>query len=355
MGSSSLYQYGPAAPGGIRLAMGGPGADSVTAMGFAAGIRGAHLYVAGGNGPRVYGVFTIGTLPPALVLPLPAVFVLRYRPAAALACHDLLRRTTSQEPWAFTGTRRSADGLALRLPVVQPHCEIQLIAAPPSYLYVTGDTLLCPGGKAALRAVAPVGARLRWNTGDTTATIMATSPGRYTVTSAPTASCPARQSSIEVQAELPAAPFTLGPDTTLCEGTSLLLAGPAHAGLRYAWADGPTTRTRTVDAAGTYTLRVQARCGPPQSAQIRVMQRECFRVPTVITPNGDGRNDRFVIQEALPSTWQLTLHNRWGRVVLQTTSYRHDWGADAAPGLYYVLLRNPGTGYTYKGWLEVLR
>ena len=49
------------------------------------------------------------------------------------------------------------------------------------------------------------------------------------------------------------------------------------------------------------------------------------------------------------------MFNRWGRSVFQTANYHNDWGADAAPGLYYVLLRRPATGYQYKGWVEVLR
>ena len=132
------------------------------------------------------------------------------------------------------------------------------------------------------------------------------------------------------------------------------MAGPAGAGLRYDWDDGLTQRTRTVGQPGIYALTVRGDCGPSQQARRRVAVRDCFIVPTVITPNGDGRNDRFMIQEATPSRWQLTLTNRWGVPVLATDRYRHDWGTGAAPGIYQVLLRRPADGYTYRGWLEVL-
>ena len=53
--------------------------------------------------------------------------------------------------------------------------------------------------------------------------------------------------------------------------------------------------------------------------------------------------------------WSLDIYNRWGRAELRTDSYHNDWGATAAAGLYYVLLRRPSTGYSYKGWVEVVR
>ena len=77
----------------------------------------------------------------------------------------------------------------------------------------------------------------------------------------------------------------------------------------------------------------------------------------VITPNGDGLNDVFVIDniKLYPgSTFEV--YSRWGRQIFQTTNYQNDWGMDAsiAPGVYYYLLTVPG-GTTTKGWVEVVK
>lgn len=49
------------------------------------------------------------------------------------------------------------------------------------------------------------------------------------------------------------------------------------------------------------------------------------------------------------------MYDRWGRTVLHTDSYRNDWGTDATPGIYYVLLQRASTGDRHKGWVEVVR
>jgi gliding motility-associated-like protein len=75
----------------------------------------------------------------------------------------------------------------------------------------------------------------------------------------------------------------------------------------------------------------------------------------VFTPNGDRFNNVFAIAGLQGESWALSVYNRWGKKVYATTSYRNDWGADSAPGVYYYLLNNPVTKQSYKGWVEVIR
>lgn len=59
--------------------------------------------------------------------------------------------------------------------------------------------------------------------------------------------------------------------------------------------------------------------------------------PNVITPNGDGFNDSFIIDNI--DTWDkhsLLIYNRWGKVVFESTGYQNNWGSDdVAAGTYY--------------------
>ena len=64
----------------------------------------------------------------------------------------------------------------------------------------------------------------------------------------------------------------------------------------------------------------------------------------LITPNGDGLNDEFVIEGVeLYENSRLIIYNRWGRTVLETVGYQNDWqgtenGKDLSSGVYYYVL-----------------
>ena len=107
-----------------------------------------------------------------------------------------------------------------------------------------------------------------------------------------------------------------------------------------------------MQAAGLYSLQVTTRC-EAHTISRRVDYASCLLIPNVITPNGDGRNDCFVVQGLTHGPWALALYNRWGHEVYTTAAYEHDWGAEASAGVYYYLLWQGST--RYKGTLEVFR
>jgi gliding motility-associated-like protein len=79
-------------------------------------------------------------------------------------------------------------------------------------------------------------------------------------------------------------------------------------------------------------------------------------VPNIITPNGDGQNDRLIIGGLATKDWALVIYNRWGQEVYRSLAYAQDWSAAALPGgIYYYRLWQPASGRAYTGWLEVVR
>lgn len=73
---------------------------------------------------------------------------------------------------------------------------------------------------------------------------------------------------------------------------------------------------------------------------IVVEPRELF-IPNVITPNGDGKNDLFVIvgRENYDRI-ELTVINRWGNEVYRNADYKDEWnGASLNEGTYYPIIR----------------
>ncbi|MBR9999386.1 MAG: gliding motility-associated C-terminal domain-containing protein [Cyclobacteriaceae bacterium] len=84
----------------------------------------------------------------------------------------------------------------------------------------------------------------------------------------------------------------------------------------------------------------------------------------IITPNGDGRNDAFIIEniEHYPHA-RLTIFNRWGKRILETTGYQNNWGGLASGELlpnstyFYMLeLNEPRAEKPYlNGTVSVLK
>lgn len=76
-----------------------------------------------------------------------------------------------------------------------------------------------------------------------------------------------------------------------------------------------------------------------------------IEIPNIITPNGDGLNDYFVIKgiEHLDKN-RLTIKDRQGKVVYSVSSYQNKWGDDVIPGIYYYVFE-----YTINGVDEYRR
>ena len=69
---------------------------------------------------------------------------------------------------------------------------------------------------------------------------------------------------------------------------------------------------------------------------VRVIVDE-IKIPNIITPNGDGVNDYFVIENIeRVETSTLRIYNRWGKLIFQASPYTNNWnGNGAADGVYY--------------------
>ena len=82
-------------------------------------------------------------------------------------------------------------------------------------------------------------------------------------------------------------------------------------------------------------------------------------LPNIITPNGDGINDYFIIDDAYSQhANQLLIFNRWGNQIFAASPYRNEWnGQGISDGVYFYLyypegLKNPSN---YKqGFLHIL-
>lgn len=116
------------------------------------------------------------------------------------------------------------------------------------------DRVTCAGDTLVLNENNTIGAQsFQWSTNQTTPSVQITRPGRYWVEADYGNNCILRDSIIIINPQDFVIP--LGPDTTICSGTSFSLDGTIDLlGVTYTWEDGSTSPQRTIDAGGTYTL-----------------------------------------------------------------------------------------------------
>ncbi|WP_207510395.1 Ig-like domain-containing protein [Longitalea luteola] len=127
---------------------------------------------------------------------------------------------------------------------------------------------------------------------------------------------------------------------------------------------GQQTATAEVRPQANTTYRVTATSveGCSNSAGFNLSVIEDFKVDAtnVLTPNGDGRNDRWVIRniDSYPDN-ELKIFDRAGRLVYSQRNYNNTWdgkvnGHPLAEGTYYYFLSISGGAKTAKGYITII-
>lgn len=80
-------------------------------------------------------------------------------------------------------------------------------------------------------------------------------------------------------------------------------------------------------------------------------------VPNVFSPNGDGKNDFFVIPfiDGYPEN-SVVVYSRWGKVVYEGTNYKSNWDGDNVPsGTYFYVVSAPTLSEPLKGTVTIFK
>ncbi|GAB3886471.1 T9SS type B sorting domain-containing protein [Spirosoma agri] len=129
----------------------------------------------------------------------------------------------------------------------------------------------------------------------------------------------------------PDAPFSIGDDLALCEGTSQVLRAPEPlpAGTTIQWSDQSTNRQLTVDAPGNYWLETNLN-GCTYRDTINVAIQNChledIYVPDAFSPNSDTVNDKLVVMHPGTFTaYSFRVYDRWGSVLFVSKQADTHW------------------------------
>ena len=78
-------------------------------------------------------------------------------------------------------------------------------------------------------------------------------------------------------------------------------------------------------------------------------------IPNLITPNGDEKNDTFIVKNLFPES-KIQIFNRWGDRIFKATNYANDWDAPGlGEGVYFYEIESGGNCGLFRGWVEVVR
>lgn len=172
--------------------------------------------------------------------------------------------------------------------------------------------------------------------------------------------CPADSSNIITVTVVNPDPVSAGTDQQVVNHQTVTLNGTGTGTITWSPSDGmddPTSLTPTVTPDGTtdYIIYQTDANGCLNSDTVTISVY--FPIPSGITPNNDGVNDYFEIDnvENLPGN-SLVVYNRQGNIVYKASPYENKWngksanGKDLPDGIYYYIFdwgdgNEPQNGY----------
>jgi gliding motility-associated-like protein len=226
--------------------------------------------------------------------------------------------------------------------------SVQVKFLPPSVPYNLKDTVLCL--YQTLHLSLPAESQYTWEDGTNGNEKLISDAGKYKVQIK--SRCESHQSNFKVSF-MPKLNLNLTSDTLLCEKQTLTL-DVSIPGAKYSWQDSITSPSYTIIEKGIYWVKVYNRCESLlDTIRVKYDTDISVFIPNVITPNGDGINDYFELDEKLKPA-KVEILNRWGNGIYSSRPYQNDWqGEGSEPGIYFYLVSDRCS--VRKGWIHVMK
>jgi len=204
-----------------------------------------------------------------------------------------------------------------------------------------------------------------WSNSATTPDITALPAGTYVLTVTDNHNCLTVDSVTISQPDSIAIVYSTTPVTCRDQhdGTISAYATGGNGNYDYLWNTGDVSASLDELLAGTYSLTVTDMMGCTGHADIEValIEIDCINIPTSFTPNGDGVNDDWVINNSeLYSEASYQIFNRWGQEVYTVngtwTPWDGTWNGNPIPAeTYYYFIRLTPDSQTLQGTITIVR
>ncbi len=242
-------------------------------------------------------------------------------------------------------------------------------ALPPSTITASGPLGFCAGDTLTLSA-AVGGYDYLWSTADTVSSISVTTAGTFVLTITDTLTGCMNMDSVTTSV-YPSPSVSAGPDLELSIGSTVNLEGSGSGVITWFWF--PNTGLSNSSIADPiaapvvttmYTLTgTDANgCSDVDTMTITVIFDYNVTISNLMTPNDDGFNDRWIVQnlENYPDT-KVIVVNREGQVVFSSDAYDNNWdgtstsGKKLPDGTYYYVIQFANDEKIFKGPITILK
>jgi len=251
------------------------------------------------------------------------------------------------------------------------------ITEPDSLLTSTqlNDPVSCNGVSDAVAEVLPLGGTApysySWSSGGNNATETGLGIGTYSISVTDVNGCTSINSIAVEQPDALTLQLTDIINASFfgfTDGEATVEAGGGTEPYQYNWSSGGASVIETDLGAGTYTVTVTDDRGCTIDDNVTITQPEIFiKVPSMFTPDGDGKNDFFVVEglDIYPNA-SVVIFNSGGNVLYESSNaVANPWdgtykGTDVPVSSYYYIIKLndskvPSDKSIYKGFTSVIR
>jgi gliding motility-associated-like protein len=163
----------------------------------------------------------------------------------------------------------------------------------------------------------------------------------------------------------PVAAFSSDPTTGAQTGVAISFTDASQGSpVIWNWAFGDNAGAQTQNTSHAFdqqgvlkvTLIVRDAAGCSDTTSRDYTISNSVAVPNSFTPNGDGKNDFFVIKglEAFPDS-RIMIFNRWGSEIYSSNGYVNNWEAANHPDGVYFYILELSNGEKLKGDVTIVR
>ena len=203
-----------------------------------------------------------------------------------------------------------------------------------------------------------------WGDGSTDRTLIVRENGVYKLTARNTVNGCSGSDEIAV-GTAPAPVLDMPEAYEVCAGDGSFvveLDARGRGNLKYLWpVSGDTTQTIQVSQLGIYQVigTNELGCITEQATEVVDRCEPRLFIPSAITPNGDGKNDKLEVFGKYFNNYSIKIYSRWGEVIFASDSIENKWdgsyrGLKVQPGVYAYVVTY-GSVYYPERPLKVIR